>query len=139
MRKHILLWSLVIMLSVPVTAWAEGENNHGSHGGGHGDTPAPAQQLPAKQDSLQPEAPSHEMPGMTNEEHQNRQHAPSVDSHEGGHNPTTEPPAEGGHGHSGPVIETPPNWGVLGAFGAVNLLFVLIGIWNKWFARKVGV
>lgn len=39
-------------------------------------------------------------------------------------------------GHHGPVVETPPNYKVLGSFGAVNLSFILIGIWNKWFRRK---
>ncbi|HJV16970.1 MAG TPA: hypothetical protein VJ546_06225 [Bacillales bacterium] len=43
----------------------------------------------------------------------------------------------GGSGHShGPVVETPPNVKVLGAFGAVNLAFILVGIWNKWFRRR---
>ncbi|RDU37649.1 hypothetical protein DRW41_07345 [Neobacillus piezotolerans] len=50
-------------------------------------------------------------------------------SHEGGG-------AEGG-GHShGPVTETPPNMKVLGTFGVINLLFILIGIWNKLSRRK---
>lgn len=46
---------------------------------------------------------------------------------------------EGGHeseGHHGPVVETPPNYKVLGTFGAVNLSFILMGVWNKWFRRK---
>jgi hypothetical protein len=43
----------------------------------------------------------------------------------------------GGSGHShGPVVETPPNIKVLGIFGAVNLAFILVGIWNKWFRRR---
>jgi hypothetical protein len=43
----------------------------------------------------------------------------------------------GGSGHShGPVVETPPNVKVLGTFGAVNLAFILVGIWNKWFRRR---
>jgi hypothetical protein len=46
---------------------------------------------------------------------------------------------DGGHeseGHHGPVVETPPNYKVLGTYGAVNLSFILIGVWNKWFRRK---
>jgi hypothetical protein len=39
------------------------------------------------------------------------------------------------HSH-GPVNETPPNVKVLGTFGAVNLAFILVGIWNKWFRRE---
>jgi hypothetical protein len=40
------------------------------------------------------------------------------------------------HDHPAAVVETPPNYKVLGTYGAVNLLFILIGIWNKWFRRK---
>ncbi|WHX98750.1 hypothetical protein [Neobacillus sp. DY30] len=50
---------------------------------------------------------------------------------------------EGAHGeesvaddHHGPVVETPPNYKVLGSYGAVNLSFILIEVWNKWFRRK---
>jgi hypothetical protein len=38
--------------------------------------------------------------------------------------------------HHGTVVETPPNYKVLGSYGAVNLSFILIGVWNKWFRRK---
>ncbi|WHY68453.1 hypothetical protein [Neobacillus sp. SuZ13] len=41
----------------------------------------------------------------------------------------------GGHGHE-PVKEKPANMKVLGTFGAVNLSFIVIGVWNKWFRRK---
>ncbi len=30
-----------------------------------------------------------------------------------------------------------PNYKVLGTYGAVNLSFILIGVWNKWIRRKV--
>ncbi|MFB6469449.1 hypothetical protein ACE38V_22195 [Cytobacillus sp. Hz8] len=41
------------------------------------------------------------------------------------------------HGdHHEPVKETPPNYKVLGTYGAVNLSFILIGVWNKWIRRK---
>jgi hypothetical protein len=42
----------------------------------------------------------------------------------------------GNQNHHGQVVESPPNYKVLGTYGAVNLLFILIGIWNKWFKRK---
>ena len=38
-------------------------------------------------------------------------------------------------GHE-PVVEKPANVKVLGTYGAVNLSFILIGVWNKWFRRK---
>ena len=40
------------------------------------------------------------------------------------------------HDHHAAVVEVPPNYKVLGTYGAVNLLFILIGVWNKWFKRK---
>ncbi|MCH6267816.1 hypothetical protein [Neobacillus citreus] len=43
---------------------------------------------------------------------------------------------EGSGDHHGPVVEIPPNYKVLGTYGAVNLSFIFIGIWNKWFRRK---
>jgi len=43
----------------------------------------------------------------------------------------------GGHNHE-PVKEEPANLKVLGTFGAVNLSFIVIGVWNKWFRRKDG-
>ncbi|PLS02886.1 hypothetical protein [Neobacillus cucumis] len=43
----------------------------------------------------------------------------------------------GGHSHE-PVKEEPANLKVLGTFGAVNLSFIVIGVWNKWFRRKDG-
>ena len=41
----------------------------------------------------------------------------------------------GSHSHE-PVKEKPANLKVLGTFGAVNLSFIMIGVWNKWFRRK---
>jgi hypothetical protein len=43
---------------------------------------------------------------------------------------------EESEGHHGPVVETPPNYKILGTYGAVNLSFIMIGVWNKWFRRK---
>jgi len=43
----------------------------------------------------------------------------------------------GGHGHE-PVKEKPANLKVLGTFGAFNLSFIVIGVWNKWVRRKDG-
>lgn len=37
-----------------------------------------------------------------------------------------------------PIKETPPNVKVLGTYGAVNMAFIIIGVWNKWFRRKGG-
>jgi hypothetical protein len=40
------------------------------------------------------------------------------------------------HEHHEAVVETPPNYKILGTYGAVNLSFIIIGVWNKWFRRK---
>ena len=51
------------------------------------------------------------------------------------HNETS---TEGGHGHGGEVIEeTPPNYTVLSVFGAINLSFLVVGLWNKRIRKKV--
>jgi hypothetical protein len=43
-----------------------------------------------------------------------------------------------GGNSSEPLKETPANLKVLGTYGAVNLSFIVIGVWNKWFRRKGG-
>ncbi|MBT2738237.1 hypothetical protein [Bacillus sp. ISL-7] len=54
------------------------------------------------------------------------------------HDSGTDMEGSGGeaHDHHAAVVEVPPNYKVLGTFGAVNLSFILIGVWNKWFRRK---
>jgi hypothetical protein len=67
-------------------------------------------------------------------DHSNSRQNSSEENSDGGH-------SEQGHeedsgGHHGPVVETPPNYKILGTFGAVNLSFIFIGVWNKWFRRR---
>lgn len=59
-------------------------------------------------------------------------------NHSSGNTEDTEGEHEEGadEGHHGPVVETPPNYKVLGTYGALNFSFILIGVWNKWFRRK---
>lgn len=38
-----------------------------------------------------------------------------------------------------PVQEQAPNVKVLGTYGVINLLLIVIGVWNKWFRRKDGL
>lgn len=97
---------------------------------------------------------SSEMPDMSTQEHNQMQtdssaehsdqHEESLDSHSNADHPTsgtdthTSANSEGGeHSHGTAVVETPPNYRVLGTFGAINAFFLLIGAWNKWFRRKV--
>jgi DNA mismatch repair ATPase MutL len=68
-------------------------------------------------------------------------HSDAADAHgeeEGSHDKEagTHTEKEEAGDHHGPVVETPPNYKVLGSYGAVNLSFILIGVWNKWFRRK---
>lgn len=66
-------------------------------------------------------------------------HSEGADDHatdDGHSDEEAEHAEEADAGHHGPVVETPPNFKVLGSFGAVNLSFILIGIWNKWIRRK---
>lgn len=57
-------------------------------------------------------------------------------THEEDSHGTSEDFSEGSEEHHGPIVETPPNYKVLGTYGAINLSFILIGVWNKWFRRK---
>lgn len=42
-----------------------------------------------------------------------------------------------GDSHSSAAVkEKPANLKILGTYGAVNLSFIVIGIWNKWFRRE---
>jgi len=50
------------------------------------------------------------------------------------HDSGTDMEGSGGEAHDHHAV--PPNYKVLGTFGAVNLSFILIGVWNKWFRRK---
>ncbi|MEW9668138.1 hypothetical protein [Ammoniphilus sp. 3BR4] len=90
-----------------------------------------------------------ELKGDSEELQHSENHTDSNKPHaDEGHNTHTgysdiENPSSDGHGtgnsdegHHGPVVETPPNYKVLGTFGAINLVFILIGIWNKLLKRK---
>lgn len=70
-------------------------------------------------------------------------HSEEGDGHSEAADAHSDAEEEEGHGdeakagdHHGPLVETPPNYKVLGSYGAVNLSFILIGVWNKWFRRK---
>ncbi|MGG1398778.1 hypothetical protein ABE288_13375 [Bacillus salipaludis] len=86
---------------------------------------------------------SHDMEGMdmsgeqSTDNHDMEGMDMSGDHHTDGHDMEGMDMEGSGHSH-GPVIEKPANLKVLGTYGAVNLSFILIGIWNKWFRRKDG-
>lgn len=100
-------------------------NNHGDSSG-HGDMHNMSPEEHKNMSSGDSEVMTHE---MSPEDHHNM---PSETSSNG---QVEQQEEEHGHG-GGPVIETPPNYKALGAFGAINAGFILIGIWNKWLRRK---
>ncbi len=132
MRKIVTAMAVVSLFTFSATAMAEEEH--------------PASSSVQEGHTEQKPSESHggftghgEMPGMTPENHQNMPSDHTKDimsdmSPEEHQNMPSEPSSEG-HG-GGPVVETPPNYKALGAFGAINAGFILIGIWNKWFRRK---
>lgn len=78
---------------------------------------------------------------MADEGHEQKEKNESADMHseeEDTHSEEADTHSEKAEGddHHGPVVETPPNYKVLGTYGAVNLSFILKGVWNKWFRRK---
>jgi hypothetical protein len=69
---------------------------------------------------------------MSPDEHNNMTETESSDH--------VESNAEGRHGHGTEVyVETPPNFTVLSIFGAINLSFLVIGLWNKRIRKKVEI
>lgn len=138
MRKRVQSLAVVALLMYPATSLAAGNDPHNSH------------DMPGMNHTS-------DMPGMSQEEHQkmtggNQNNMPGMDmsgtdGHQmDSHQPGGGAPALGAHGHDsegsghshGNVVETPPNYTVLGSFGAVNAGFILYGAFAKWF-RKRGI
>lgn len=74
----------------------------------------------------------HDEHNMSREEHNSMTGAESSDQD------NFNSSAEGGHSHGTQVyVETPPNYTVLSVFGAVNLSFLVLGLWNSRIRKKV--
>lgn len=69
---------------------------------------------------------------MKEDVHQDTSSHEKADNEKGLHEEETE---DGGHGNI-EYVEKPANVKVLGIFGAINLSFILFGIWNKWLRRQ---
>lgn len=138
------------LLLFPGSVWADGakKEDHSGHGTTH-------IQSTVKPESAQTAIPSPTpvtapVPTTVPDPHA----APAADEHKGGHvdehkgghagGPSDAAAvheggnaAAGGHGHGhGDVTETPPNLPVLGAFGAINAGFILLGVWKKWIGKR---
>jgi hypothetical protein len=130
MRKVAIIAGIAGVLLFSNSALAD-EATKDEHSG-HGTTQVQpsAKQGPASTTPVeQPAATAtHEEHNMTPEEHAS--HEGTTVSHE-----EEEASTSGGHGH-GNVVETPANIPVLTTFGAINVAFILFGVWNKWFRKK---
>ncbi|MFX3623324.1 MAG: hypothetical protein ACE3JP_04580 [Ectobacillus sp.] len=129
MKKRLLPLSVALLLAYPGLGLADG--NHESSGeSGH----SPETQIinPEAEHSHQHEGNSDANPKTDSHTSESPTHA-NADEQE-----TPVSGSEGGeHSHGEPVVETPPNYQILGAFGTVNAGLLLIGLWNKWLRRKV--
>lgn len=109
--KFLLVIAIILVLSGGKMAMADGDHSH---------------KAPSTSELNGGEHSGHSMDGMDME---------GMDMSGDDHDMEGMEMEESSHSH-GPVVETPANVKVLGTFGAVNLAFILIGIWNKWFRRK---
>lgn len=71
---------------------------------------------------------SHQQMNSEQESHDSKSH---LDRNQEGHESE-----QSEQGHHKEVVETPPNFTVLGIFATINLLFIMIGVWMKWFKKK---
>lgn len=153
MKKIALAAALAGLLLFSSTALADEQQKNDGHSDGHSTTqvqPTAKQEeskvnKPVQTPAASSNAQSH---NMSMEEHQKmntgtNQTTPT-DAHQ---NMTSEEhqnmnmgtEESGGHGHGNEnVVETPPNIPVLSTFAAINVAFLLIGIWTKWFRKKGG-
>lgn len=78
----------------------------------------------------QEEVVDHSEMKQTEHEGEQTEHQGEQEGHESEQTEQTE------QDHHKEVVETPPNYKVLGSFAVVNLLFIMIGVYMKWFNRK---
>jgi hypothetical protein len=150
-RIFLLLFVLVFIFTFNVTALADGE--HTDHNSIKESIGKFKSETDKEQQEHRDHNDSHEDVGkepvgghtddghskeVNSEDHQPEGNHSEDDHLEGSHSEDNSEgdQEEGSGGHHGPVVETPPNYKILGTYGAVNLSFILIGIWNKWFRRK---
>ncbi len=133
----ILSFSIGFFIFNSILVWADENHNHDSQyeenyvedqdvSGQHNDDPILQDDTPSTNEV---EKDGHHSE-MTEEEHQDSL------SHEISENEVA--PKEEGHDAHGNTdyIEKPANIMVLGTYGAINISFILFGIWNKWFRRQ---
>lgn len=135
LKKLVLsFFALAIIFAIHITAFADEGHSHDSN------IKRAAEKFKNGSNTNQ-EDEGGDHAGHSNQTDENHDSTSSSSHTEEGHGTSDDHSGqeEGGHeseGHHGPVVETPPNYKVLGTYGAVNLSFILIGVWNKWFRRK---
>jgi hypothetical protein len=125
----------------------DGEDHHGgeesSHGdgGNHQDGGSVHEDGSHEEEDSGHEEGSHDQ-GVSGHD-DGESHDEGVSGHDDGssHEEDSSHSDGGEHGEPGShdeevIVEPGPDYKVLGAFGTVNLAFLIIGIWNKWFRRK---
>jgi hypothetical protein len=134
--RILLIFSLVWILSDANIVWAHENHknpnpasflnqNHTVHSKENGDA------------HRNQEDGSDHVEGVVSDEHSNHQEGIGHKEHQGKHEEDHNHEEQGGHGEK-VVMEQPANKLVLGTFGAINLFFLFIGVWNKWVRRKGG-
>jgi hypothetical protein len=135
-KLYLLIFTLVFIFSFDVRALADE---------GHSHTPnlKQATENLKNSGSKSQDASSEgdDMEGMNHDsgtDMEGMNHDSGTDMEGMNHDSGTDMEGSGGetHDHHAVVVEVPPNYKVLGTFGAVNLSFILIGVWNKWVRRK---
>lgn len=154
MKKRLLPLTVAILLAYPGLGLAAGDDHNGSGNGESSQTSEMSNMSP--EDHLKMQTDPHNANPSEHHGTSTDSHSSGVDTHgsdtvehgttdshssgthgsEVGTDSHGSGSAGGEHGHGKPVVETPPNFKILGAFAAVNAGFLLIGVWNKFFRRR---
>jgi hypothetical protein len=124
-KLYLLIFTLVFIFSFDVRALADE---------GHSHTP----NLKQATENLKNSGSKSQDASSEGDDMEGMNHDSGTDMEGMNHDSGTDMEGTGGetHDHHAAVVEVPPNYKVLGTFGAVNLSFILIGVWNKWVRRK---
>ena len=124
-KLYLLIFTLVFIFSFDVRALADE---------GHSHTP----NLKQATENLKNSGSKSQDASSEGDDMEGMNHDSGTDMEGMNHDSGTDMEGSGGetHDHHAVVVEVPPNYKVLGTFGAVNLSFILIGVWNKWVRRK---
>lgn len=149
-RKIIFLITIISALGISTAAAEKAEStvphqSHNTHQGSstlqdkENDSDSNPSELEVEQSELEVGQIEEAEPvehGVKQEEHEAGQTEHEDEQVEHGVGQTEHEAGQTEQGHHEEVAETPPNYKVLGGFAAVNVVFIMIGVWMKWFRRK---